>query len=33
MGNSKINPKIYSALGQGGSMFGITLPRCGSEKG
>ena len=26
MMGSKINPKIYSALGQGGSMFGITLP-------
>lgn len=26
MENSKINPKIYSTLGQGGSMFGITLP-------
>lgn len=25
MENSKINPKIYSTLGQGGSMFGIML--------
>lgn len=32
MGNSKINPKIYSALGQGGSMFGITLPDVARKK-
>ena len=32
MGNSKINPKIYSALGQGGSMFGITLPDMARER-
>ena len=32
MENSKINPKIYSALGQGGSTFGITLPDMVREK-
>ncbi len=32
MENSKINPKIYSALGQGGSMFGITLPNVVREQ-